>query len=212
MERVRLTLHIDGVGPQRVDARRGLSIEGLIDEILNRFHELRGDNFALRRKGSDENLDPVRTLGQLGIKDEDQLEFVSVEQTGRPEVLELIERGERLPFSGADQQNVYLQEERRGEKFHFEWQPAIIGRPFEMDPSKNHLLAVDLAGMPGSEYVSRHHAAVTEDSGQFTIEALNERNPTYVNENRIPYEETHVLQPGDRIRVGRIVLIFHQEG
>lgn len=208
MERILLTLHIDGVGEKRVNVRKNLPIQGLIDEIQGRFEQFTDGRYGLRLKGEQDPLDPERTLAQLSIKDDTDLEFFPRRKKRKPKALRMIQQASRQPLSiGEDE--VVLQEERRGHLFEIRWQPAIIGRPYQMDPSKNHLLAVDLAGIPGSEYVSRHHAALTEEAGQITIEPLNKRNPTYVNDERISYGQQHVLQPGDRIRVGRIVLIFH---
>lgn len=211
MERIILTLHIDGVGEKRVNVRKNLPIQGLIEAVQGRFEQYSEGRYGLRIKGNDKALDPERTLAQHGLDDETELDFYRRRKRKKSHALRMIEEGVRKPLDHQEN-TVILQEERRGHVFEIQWQPAIIGRPFQMDPSKNHLLAVDLKGLPGSEYVSRHHAALTEDSGQNIIEPLNKRNPTYVNEERIAYGDSVVLQPGDRIRVGRIVLIFHLEG
>jgi len=53
--------------------------------------------------------------------------------------------------------------------------------------------------------VSRRHAQVAHEEGQFQLIDLGSSNGTFVNEQRV---DRHVLQSGDRVQVGRTLLIF----
>jgi pSer/pThr/pTyr-binding forkhead associated (FHA) protein len=56
------------------------------------------------------------------------------------------------------------------------------------------------------ETVSAVHARVWRKEGRWRLEDLNSRNGTFLNE--IPVEKMMVLCEGDRIRVGRRILVF----
>lgn len=206
MDRIVLSVDIEGIGTRRVNVRRDLHVRNLIDEVRGKFNIEQG-TYGLRL--DDQPLAPDRTLEQLGIPDGAQLVFCP--ETQRKSDAELmIEAGERLPISLLPQ--VYLEEEREGLLYELGWQPAIIGRADRASPAKNKLLAVDLTSLRGSEFVSRNHACITEINGQYYIEGLSKRNPTYVNNEPLQTGEPYILQPGDRVRIGRIDLIFHMQG
>ena len=54
--------------------------------------------------------------------------------------------------------------------------------------------------------VSRRHAEIRRQDGNFVLQDLNSRNGTFVNDQRI--STAVALQPGDEIRVGDTVLRF----
>jgi hypothetical protein len=210
MDRVVITIDvgIEDIGERQVNVRRNLHLQTLIDEIRNRF-DILDENYGLRRKGDSDPLNPTRTLEQHDVQNGETLELVPLDRSVSEAEL-LVTAGERLPISEDNQ--VYLQEERQGQVYEIRWQPAVIGRADQRDPSRNRLLAVDVSGLRGAEYVSRQHAAILEEQDQYYLESLNVRNPTYINNAPLPYSERHVLQPGDRIDVGRITLVFNQRG
>ncbi len=208
MSRIILTIDVPDVGQKRANINSSLYIGGLIDEIRNQHGLLEG-SYALRRSTSKDLLDPGRTLEQLGIAEGETL--VLLERTElKTDAQMMIEAGERVPIS--EENEVYLQSEREGHIYDIMWQPAVIGRADHNDPSKNRLLALDLSGLRGGEYVSRQHACIIERGDQYSVESLTPRNPTYLNDEELEYATSYVLQPGDRLRVGRITLIFHQRG
>jgi pSer/pThr/pTyr-binding forkhead associated (FHA) protein len=114
----------------------------------------------------------------------------------------------RSGFS-ANFKRIYLQEERRLAEFDLTWQPAIIGRRDQRDPSKNKLLAAPLDELEESNTVSRHHACITEKSGAFFIEALNSENATYLEGQRLRVGTPYPIEPGKSIQLGRLTLKFH---
>jgi hypothetical protein len=184
-------------------------VQAFIEEILRKF-EFAKEDYSLFRMGQEEPLDPGRTLAQYGLKNGDELIIRKSPPALKSRILTAIETGDRAPMSGS--YGAYLEEERHGLIFEIQWQPAIIGRIYQMNPSQNKLLAIDLSGVEGSEFVSRHHACVSEKGGQFFIESLNPRNPTYINDQVLDYQQEHILQPGDRVRFGKIVLTFNLRG
>ncbi len=58
--------------------------------------------------------------------------------------------------------------------------------------------------------VSRRHARITWREGRFFLEDLNSTNGTYVNERRV--QGSTALQHGDMLRIGRVNLVFEDEG
>ena len=209
MDRVTLTIHLNEHEKKRINLRRNVLVQAFLEEIRRNFELPKGD-YSLFRKSEEEPLDPGRTLAQYGIKDGDELIFKESTPELKSHILASIERGDKVPISGS--YGAYVEEERHGQIFEIQWQPAIIGRIYQMNPSQNKLLAVDLSAIEGSEYVSRHHACVSEKGGQFFIESLNPRNPTHINDQALDYQQVHILQPGDRVRVGKIVLTFNLRG
>ncbi|MEO6061439.1 MAG: FHA domain-containing protein, partial [Thermoflexales bacterium] len=119
-----------------------------------------------------------------------------------------IARGIALPFSRPFTR-VFVREARTLREFDVRWQPAVLGRRDLRDPSKNRLLAVDLEGMEPLPSVSRHHAAITEETGSIYIEAITERNPVLLNGQRVPPGARRVLSAGDTIKLGDFVLNFY---
>lgn len=124
-------------------------------------------------------------------------------------VLAQINNGERIPIR--EEIRVYLQEDRYNNIFDIAWQPAIIGR----HSHKRHdpLLAVPLEDLPGGRGVSRRHACVFEQEGHYYIAILKEKiNETFINKRPMEMGRCYHIQPGDKIRIGRIHLTFHLRG
>jgi predicted amidophosphoribosyltransferase len=82
----------------------------------------------------------------------------------------------------------------------------LIGRE---DPVSGSFPDVDLVPYGGEEGgVSRRHAQIARNGGQFSIEDLNSVNYTFVNRQKVAPGAPHPLQDGDEIRLGRVVLQF----
>ncbi|MBI4552366.1 MAG: FHA domain-containing protein [Candidatus Latescibacteria bacterium] len=83
---------------------------------------------------------------------------------------------------------------------------TVIGRE---DPVSNIFPDIDTTPFGGLEGgISRKHAKITEQGGQYLIEDLNSTNYTFVNKQRLDPGQPQPLSPGDEIRLGRLVFTF----
>ncbi len=83
---------------------------------------------------------------------------------------------------------------------------VIIGRE---DSLTDTFPDVDLTPYGASEQgVSRRHARIVADGGQYFVEDLESKNYTFVNQERVKPGERRPLQPGDQLRFGRVVATF----
>jgi hypothetical protein len=80
---------------------------------------------------------------------------------------------------------------------------AVIGRE---DPT----LQIDLEGYPDGKFVSHRHAQIVKMNDQYYIEDLGSSNHTYVNDIRLAEGQSEPLKQGDNIKLGKIVLTFHE--
>ncbi len=84
----------------------------------------------------------------------------------------------------------------------------LIGR---QDPVSGIFPEIDLTDHGGDEGgVSRKHARIAYQDGQFTLEDLNSANGTRVNGVRLPFGELSLITNGDEIRLGRVLLVFRE--
>ena len=81
---------------------------------------------------------------------------------------------------------------------------TVIGRE---DPT----LQIDFDGYPDSKYVSHRHAQISDNNGTFYIEDLGSANHTFVNDIRLSPGQSQPLHEGDKVRVGKIELLFHEK-
>lgn len=58
---------------------------------------------------------------------------------------------------------------------------------------------------PKSESISRKHCILVIREGKVLAQDLKSRNGTYVNEKRLPTDRAKVLQPGDVLKLGKLV-------
>lgn len=205
MERVNLSIEIqpNNIGVRRANVRGNLQVANLIATIQDKFN-LDG-NFELRLRGQGYSLNPNAPLDQVGVGEGAELVCTRlVEATG---TLEAIRQGNRLRFSKKFRRVALIEESRRIE-YDLVWQPAIVGRKDRKNPSNNRLLSVDLEDAENSPSVSRHHAAITEQGGQFYIESVNERNLTILNGSKIRPGAKHPLPTGSVVQVGNLTLTF----
>lgn len=206
MDRLNFTVDIkpNKIGPKEVNVRSSLQVRNLIAEIQDKF-SLDG-TLQLHPKGTREPMAWDKALDQSGVEDGAILicELV-VEDTG---TLDQIEMGVREAIEG-DFKRVYLAENQTLTEFDLIWQPAIIGRRDHRNPSNNRLLSVDLEDIEDLPTVSRHHACITARGGKFFIEQIQERNPTFVDGNKLTPNIKSDLPAGSVIQVGRISLTFN---
>ena len=194
--------HIYPVEVQRAKVKGNLSANELIQEILNEFGdetENRPENYLLFRGENQKPLAGKQELVLQGVREGDTLVFTSLSEAQRQNL------GQSF--------SAYLQMRGTSDKFEIAWQPAIIGRPDPINKSQNDLLAVNLDGFPNSLRVSRQHAQIKVKKGKYLLQALADRNPTYLNGKQLEINKSYPLQTQDVIRVGysQIELVFFRE-
>lgn len=210
VDRVVLTINselFDDNARQEASVRQNVTIRGLIEEIRREFSLLEG-NYILLARGSEAPLPPDQTLEQLGIQTGSELTF---DRERRRLSQRMVVRGGQVfqPLSATSQ--AILREEGTGALFEIAWQPAVIGRADANNPATGSMLAVDLSSHTEARSVSRQHARITEQGGQFFLEGIAARNPTFLNDHQMLPGERRALQHGDQIRVGKVVLVFNMQ-
>jgi signal transduction histidine kinase len=81
------------------------------------------------------------------------------------------------------------------------------GRRFELPDNEPQLIGRSSEALPLTDTtISRRHAELTPDEGQWLINDLSSSNGTYVNGRRI-VEQT-LLKPGDQIRTGATIFVY----
>ncbi len=73
-----------------------------------------------------------------------------------------------------------------------------MGKPNDRIPPD-----IDIAPLPSAEVVSRIHADIYVDEGQFFVEDAGSANGTYINGTPLMPGHRHRLRPGDRISLGK---------
>jgi pSer/pThr/pTyr-binding forkhead associated (FHA) protein len=82
----------------------------------------------------------------------------------------------------------------------------MIGRE---DPISNIYPEVDLTQHGGEEGgVSRLHAKMLVNNGQYLVEDQNSTNFTYINRQRLQAKTPTPIKDGDELRLGRVVMKF----
>lgn len=81
----------------------------------------------------------------------------------------------------------------------------IVGRT---DPIDGVFPDIDLTPHDTLTGVSRRHAAIHEQGGQWFVRDLNSTNYTVVNRQRLQPDQEFLIEAGDEIRFGRLVTHF----
>lgn len=83
----------------------------------------------------------------------------------------------------------------------------MIGRA---DPDSRYYPDVDTNVVGGDiAGVSRRHARIFYAEGRLFIEDLGSMNFTFVNRERVPKGQRHLLNNGDEVRLGRLVMVYY---
>jgi hypothetical protein len=190
--------------PRRINIRADILAGTLLSAVKDHF-SLNGE-YELRLTGAEGGLLPDAPLNQQGVSDKAVLRCVPVRvQSNTPA---LIDSGQKRKFS-LKYTRVFLLDQRALVEYDLSYWPAVIGRRDRSDPARNRLLAIDLEGAEAQPTVSRHHACITEQDGQFFIEALQDNNPLYANGQRLEPRYKHLLTTGTTLQLGTIKLSFN---
>lgn len=105
-------------------------------------------------------------------------------------------------------QPIYLREQVSGKVYKLHWLPALIGRS-DPDAADNERLAVNLDSAQAGLRVSRRHASITEENGQFYVTSLSQ-NPTsiLIDGNTATISRRWPLQNGTVIHLDRSGISF----
>jgi class 3 adenylate cyclase len=85
---------------------------------------------------------------------------------------------------------------------------SLVGRE---DPSTGAIPDIDLTRPDDARTVSRKHARIDCREGTVYVSDLGSTNGTYVNGQRLPALEEHRLAAGERVRFGRIELVYQPD-
>jgi hypothetical protein len=82
----------------------------------------------------------------------------------------------------------------------------VVGRE---DPVSSIFPEIDLTPHGGEEGgVSREHAKIQVQNGNYTVQDLDSTNFTFLNRKRLAAHAPEPLQDGDELRLGRVRLVF----
>jgi CRP-like cAMP-binding protein len=112
-------------------------------------------------------------------------------------------------YKVAERHEIYrLTVDGSGEEFYLNREgETTIGR---IDPVTGIRPDVDLTNLDGQRSVSRRHAKVVYQGGEFRIvEEIGTMNGTFVNGRRIPTGQPVPIKDGDKIRSGLVDMTFH---
>jgi pSer/pThr/pTyr-binding forkhead associated (FHA) protein len=80
---------------------------------------------------------------------------------------------------------------------------TLIGRE---EPSAH----IDFDGYEDGKYISHLHAKISKQGDQYVLEDLGSKNATRVNGAKVQQGQVQPLKQGDKVRFGKIDLIFHE--
>lgn len=199
----RLELFIDVFGLKR---QRALALPTLlpgefVGAVLQEFRELEflGEDpesykiFKVLKDGNRAELDKASPLEK---------------QLASQEQLVLVENIRPLPKDAKrPTQRVYLREQPMGTVYKLHWHPAIIGR-LDARQANNELVAIDLTNHAMGLRVSRRHAQISEENGQYMLEGLSS-NPTSI----MDAQGTKKTLDGRKLPLsnGDIILLDHSQ-
>lgn len=178
---------------QNVEVLGNVPVKTVIYEILKEFG-LKGA-YGLWFKSTKQELDLNRTLVEQNV--------------GMGAELEFGKRTTRFP-AGANEitgkMRGYFRVDGDGRTFPLAWQPALIGR--STDPASASQLAVDLKDVDQTKSVSRQHAQVTEDRGEYFIQRLADNNQLVVDNRQLARLSPAALKSGTVVKVGNLSMTF----
>jgi hypothetical protein len=204
--RLTLTIDVFEKAKQKALALPSLTPPELVEAILGEF----GRDLEYMSESADD-YQLVRAADSAPLQDDLAL---GAQQVRDGESLALVERGGLQPPGTSvpsRSRHIYLRDTAGGKLYKLPWLPAIIGRPDEKK-THNSLLAVDLSVYATGLRVSRRHAQIVEESGQYVVESLARNNPTIVlRDGQGPVTldgQRYQLRHGDTIRLQHSELSF----
>ncbi len=174
------------------DLRPGEFIEAILAEFQEIEYLSRDPwHYRLRRVENGEYLDDDQSLEAQLVKNAR---------------VALVERPLDLPpGTSAPPERIYLREQSSGAVYPLRWLPAIIGR-LDSSLGQNELVAVNLEPYTTGLRVSRRHARIDYEDGDYVIDNLSNNGTTLIRgteEFRLQRGRKRGLHDGDLIRLDR---------
>ncbi len=201
---IKLKLDVFDEPTQNISALRNLTVDEFKGEILRKFQDLNQSDkgfYGLFLVGSHRPLDSKRSLLELNIQNGDRLTFgwlngASSKRNGGKILLPVECKGKIVVYENRSVSAIA-------------WQPFIIGRK-TAEGKNNALIGVDCKGLTNDRRVSRNHAQILFVDGQYYLESLEEKNPTYLNGDKIAVHQKVLLNHEDVIEIstGKVRLKF----
>ncbi len=160
--------------------------------------------FVLKHQGSGEVLPPDRTLEAVGVVHGDSLLLMV-----KTVPVKVIGEEGPPPFGGPG----LISSE--GRSYSLRGKSVLVGRVDRVAGIVRVVLGVDLTDLDPSASVSRRHARVFLQRGDWLVEDLRSTNGTAVNDRWLEPGERVRLRDGDSVRFGDVVMAFvwdSQEG
>ncbi len=181
-KRIELKINVLNLPEQRAHALVDLTPAELVAAILQEFREIE----ILDTEPAGYRL--VRQADQRPLEDGTPLEA----QVQEGDHLQLVETPTPIPKGALKSDaELYLRDLTTNRVFKLGWLPAVIGRDDPHLP-QNQLVAVNLASFRTGLRVSRRHARVVQQDGEYFIEPLS-GNPTAI---RVGDNKQERLTPG----------------
>ncbi|HLB65294.1 MAG TPA: FHA domain-containing protein [Anaerolineales bacterium] len=155
--------------------------------------------FVLKHQLSGEVLSPDRTLEAAGVVHGDQLLLMV-----KPISVKVVGGAGPPPFGGPG----FISSESK--TFPFRGKAVVVGRVDAAAGIVRTVLGVDLTDLDsaGAPSVSRRHARIFLQHGEWLLEDLRSTNGTAVNEQWLDAGERVALRDGDEVRFGDVTLVF----
>jgi uncharacterized ubiquitin-like protein YukD len=160
------------------------TITSLLFKTLDIAREINANRISYAIENTDKIIRPQQTLGEAGVMMGDIL----VIQNFTPEKI-----SEPALLSPS------------GDVFKLSGLTSLVGRS---DERRGIVADVDLGSVDKELSVSRRHAQIYREGGDFWVRDLNSSNGTWINGERMNPELPQLIEHGDSIRFGDIELTF----
>lgn len=206
--------------------RHDLPVADLIKEIKREFESelqdrnlLKAQHYVWLQDGFDA-LPPTSTVADaLTSNDENRLVFGTKADMPERQVfrISLEQIAQMEPKKVDSMLDIKLTEETSNVSLKLNWMPIVVGRDGQRTIQQlTNLKKCDIYENlhPQAMQISRDHAVILEDGGNYYIVPLQDQNPVYLatyNEH-LEYGKAYMLQAGERLAFGNtdIVLVFNK--
>jgi hypothetical protein len=189
------------------------TIDAVIDKIATEFELGDTTDFQLLKLRT--ALDETCKLYEAGVQEGDILQLVAIDPNAT--VIGKIPSGSILNRLGGRASGERLTVSATliasdGTRFLLRNTRAMIGRADANMGFPPETFDADLTALDPNRTVSRPHALIVYQNGEFSIRDLYSQLGVIHNGIRIPANTSQPLRNGDRLKFGNVELQFHREG